>query len=614
MQTLSSQSATSEISSAFTSSQSSNAAQPSDPIAGAGYYDQLCSACHGINGSGPIPITITQLSQDALTHIIDQRMPTAAGGGPQLCQGRCASDTAAYLLSWQPMTPAPQTCSDPNQHSNTPLRLLTQQQLKNQLRDIFSPATLENLDELTTTGDDVAVAGFANNANTAISTDKLRALIPIMANIAAQISAQSDAIVGCSPSNSCFNTLFSKVRGPLFKGRLSNARAQSIKALMQNNSNAQTGFEQALLTMLLAPEFLYSYELASPERRPLTGMELADKLALLIWQSAPDAALISAAQSNNLNTTQQLQAQVERMLANPKAIQGIKFFYQNWLAIHQHEGAANEMARFALWLTQNNDNFSALFTSRIAFLDEGLANIYDITLANNSNEFMAGQQVILGEQRAGLLTRAGYLKVGGQGEHTKPTVRGKHFRQSILCQNVPSPGAEIQSNFPILPSLPSLTEVEKLEQFHLTVDGCNSCHNWIDPLGFGFEAFDGNGHYRTEYTLANGTTKPVRSAGEIIPMPGDPSDLSGHFDGVIELSHKVANSNTARACFSQMWFQNAMLRNVSPEDACALKALTLTFAEQDYSLRGLISAIATSDAFRYRNADNTPSPALVPAQ
>ena len=110
--------------------------------------------------------------------------------------------------------------------------------------------------------------------------------------------------------------------------------------------------------------------------------------------------------------------------------------------------------------------------------------------------------------------------------------------------------------------------------------------------GFGFENYDGIGTYR-----ATEAGKPIDASGEITA-----TDVDGPFNGVTELSKKLAQSQEVRTCIAQQWFNYALGRTQGDADACSLDAMAQAFAESN-NIRDLLLTLVTTDAFRYGRFD-----------
>ena len=112
----------------------------------------------------------------------------------------------------------------------------------------------------------------------------------------------------------------------------------------------------------------------------------------------------------------------------------------------------------------------------------------------------------------------------------------------------------------------------------------------MDPIGLGFEDFDGAGAFRA---LENG--HPIDHSGEV-----EDSDVEGPFHGVGELAGKLASSDQVLTCVATRWFRYGYGRGETSADACSLSAIQSQFASGGYKIRDLLIALTRTDAFRYR--------------
>jgi hypothetical protein len=128
--------------------------------------------------------------------------------------------------------------------------------------------------------------------------------------------------------------------------------------------------------------------------------------------------------------------------------------------------------------------------------------------------------------------------------------RGKFVREQLLCQLLPPPPPDVDTTPP--DPDPNATTRERFQQ-HRAEARCDSCHRLLDNLGFGLEAFDYLGRFRSE---ENGM--PVDATGVVVDA-GDPS-LDGAFDGALELTSKLAQSPQVEACLATQWFRYTMGR------------------------------------------------------
>jgi len=122
--------------------------------------------------------------------------------------------------------------------------------------------------------------------------------------------------------------------------------AEDIKRLMpfyeagrQDGGTFDQGIEQVVAAVLVSPQFLYRALQGPKGTAPdtefaLTDLELASRLSFFLWNTGPDDELLALAGSGRL--THQpglLEAQVKRMLADPKASSLVTSFAMKWLTL-----------------------------------------------------------------------------------------------------------------------------------------------------------------------------------------------------------------------------------------------------------------------------------------
>jgi hypothetical protein len=228
---------------------------------------------------------------------------------------------------------------------------------------------------------------------------------------------------------------------------------------------------------------------------------------------------------------------------------------------------------------------AALFGAPYTFANAALAQYYGISGVSGAGFTKVALDPT---QRGGVLTQGGLLSLLAKPNQTSPVHRGKFVREQILCQPLPPPPANLQITPPELST--TLTTRERFTQ-HAADPYCNTCHHLMDPIGLGFESFDGAGVFRA---TENG--QAVDASGRI----DDAGDATGTFDGPLALGQRLASSSDVRACVATQWFRYGYGRAETDADGCSLQAMQASFAAGGYRILDLVAALATTDAFRYR--------------
>jgi hypothetical protein len=396
-----------------------------------------------------------------------------------------------------------------------------------------------------------------------------------------------------------------------YRRPLENAEADILRRVYESARREGLSFEEGLRrilrVMLSSPQFLYRPETGVPSpgqsAAPLTSYEVASRLSYFLWSSMPDDALLEAAEANALETPDAIESQARRMMKDPRARATIAAFHAQWLRLARldrifKDPAAHpdfdslrpffkeETQRFLEHVFWEEGRTESLFLSRTAFWNDALAQFYGGP-ALEGGEFQRVQTD--GLPRRGLLTQASLLAVYAQPDRTSPTRRGDFVRRRLLCQELPPP----PNNVGMLPDVgEARTMRDRMEQ-HRVDPACNGCHSMLDPVGFGFEAFDAMGAWRVE---DNGVA--VDDSGDLLGA----GEVTGPFRGAEALSEKLANSRMVRRCVTLQWFRFAQGREEEEGDECALEQVRERFEASGYDLRELVVGIVRSDAFRSRDA------------
>jgi hypothetical protein len=344
----------------------------------------------------------------------------------------------------------------------------------------------------------------------------------------------------------------------------------------------------------------------------LNGYERAQRLSYFLWDSLPDAALLAAATSGELDTSAGMRAEAERMLTDERAKPVLRSFLAEWLEL---DGAAilpsleetpktaelfpdfNDVLRSSMRrevemfmdhvMFEEDGSLDALFSSTRAYVNGPLAELYGVTGPDGADDW---EWVDLDPtERAGMLTRAGFLAVHATQSVTSPIRRGVYMLTEVLCFDLPSPPANVD-NTPVEATEGDAQSVREATLARTGSASCAGCHVEINELGFAFEHYDAIGSWQDE----EAATGSVIDATATLSNAGD--GLNGPVDGAIELSARLAQSPEVARCVSHKWFEVAMRRSPVQLDACSVQKIQAKTAETR-SIRELLLAMVESDAF-----------------
>lgn len=382
---------------------------------------------------------------------------------------------------------------------------------------------------------------------------------------------------------------------------------------MEDGLGFEGGLSLAFRGILVSPWFIFRVERdaepTSPEARALDDYAMASRLSYFIWSSMPDEALFAAAERGELSTPAQIAAQVERMLADPKAAALVDGFADQWLYIRDIKNAfpdiwvfpsfdeplraamIEEMRLFFATFLEEDRSMKELLTARDTFANRHLAEFYGLPGASGLPADGFERVSLEGTDRGGILTMAGILTVLSTPFRTSIVRRGKWVLGQLLCSEPPPPPPGVEGLIEEQGQLEG-TLREVLEQ-HREDPICASCHVLMDPIGFGLENFNGIGQWRDV------------EAGVPIDASGELPDGST-FAGAQELQTLLADDPRFAECVTEKLFVYALGRGPRAEDEGYLEDMTHAFADGGYRLRDLVRLVATSEPFRYR-AGEAPS-------
>lgn len=361
-----------------------------------------------------------------------------------------------------------------------------------------------------------------------------------------------------------------------------------------------------LHALLLSPHFLLHVETGRRDAvagaLPLTSYEVAARLSYAVWQAPPDAALLEAAGADALSSPPQVRAQAERLLLDPRARPRLKAFFHFWLEPRAYP-TGNYPTAFLEGLRAVDAYGAASLHELDAFVE---ATVFDkrrsyrelLTDASTYSTDATLQQVYH-PGRAGLLLRAPFL--ASKGADSNIIKRGVAVRTRLLCESIGAPSG-ISLTDPSLAGDDARRTSSNRERIHraTSVDGCRSCHTFINPGGFVFEGFDSLGRART-------VESSFGQAGHLIarhPIDTRVSDVSVDgerlmVDDAMGLIDQLVRSNQGPACFSRQllrFYENT--REDLERDGCLLQAMLVAVKGQagDYDRASVLAAVAVAVA------------------
>jgi uncharacterized protein DUF1592/uncharacterized protein DUF1588/uncharacterized protein DUF1585/uncharacterized protein DUF1595 len=391
----------------------------------------------------------------------------------------------------------------------------------------------------------------------------------------------------------------------------------ALVAQVQRGDSFEEGVRVALQAVLTSPNFLFRIErdpvpavasaapaaVAASGAYQLNDYELASRLSYFLWSSMPDDELFRLAAEKKLHDRTVVQAQIKRMLGDPKAASLALNFGEQWLNLRLMDRKKPDAAKFPAIDDELLDAMrqeTLLFVSAIVKDDRSILDFIDgrYTYVNGPLARFYGIPGVDGEamrrveldgvQRSGIVTQGSILSISSYATRTSPVLRGKWVLDTLLGAAPPPPPDGI----------PALVETDlgtaasmrqRLEQ-HRANPSCAACHSSMDPIGFGLENYDAAGAWRLKdgnFDIDNSGTLPDGRS----------------FKGASELKQVLRSQSDAFAQnFTEKLMTYALGRGLERSDRAAVGQISSALARDNYRFSALVSAIVNSPAFQMRTS------------
>ncbi len=402
-----------------------------------------------------------------------------------------------------------------------------------------------------------------------------------------------------------------------FRRPVTEAEIERIMSLYDRAAVRDDPYEEriklALKAILVSPSFLIRVEQphAKPGIQPLSGYELATRLSYFLWSTMPDAELSGLADQGKLQDPQVLAAQVDRLLDDPRSRVFANSFIGQWLGTKDLGGRVaptiNDVADFytpeiaadlreePIMLFQHivgeNRSLLDLLNANYTYLTERLVRFYQVEgqfPQVRGNVFQKVQWP--DDRRAGVLGMGAVLAMTSSFKQTSPVLRGAWVLDTLFGTPVPPPPPDVPPLDTAAAKKEKLTIRQKLLK-HRENQTCATCHNLMDPIGFGLENFDWMGRWRTE---DNG--QPIDAAGS---LPG-----GDRFEGPVALRNVLLKrQDEFLRHLTAKVLGYSLGRALQDADHCTVQRLVDAVAKDGYRARTLLREIVLSVPFRNSQAD-----------
>ncbi|HJL34918.1 MAG TPA: DUF1592 domain-containing protein, partial [Polyangiaceae bacterium LLY-WYZ-15_(1-7)] len=390
------------------------------------------------------------------------------------------------------------------------------------------------------------------------------------------------------------------------------AREQAaFEALFAAVAAEEVGWERAARAvaeaMLQSPGFLYLLqdELAGrgdgdgdANVRTLGGYEMASRLSYALWASAPDEALLDAAEAGELDEPAGIAAQVERMLEDEAKVARVtERFVVDWArlaSLPDEDGRKGELMASAVAFYDDHARRGAplygLFDAERAFLTPALAEAWGLEPAG---EGVRAYDLSGLDGRGGLLGQPGVIAGMTNADGGAIVARGLFLQHQVFCGSPPDPPASLQDEIDAFAAaLPETASDREVFERRLMRAECAACHAQFDPLALAFERYDFRGAFREEDEHGNA----LDDRGWL-PASLDADGAEVAYAGLGEYLGLVAAHPRARRCLVQRHAEQALGATLESGQIGAVVELAEAVGEEG-SRADLLRALATHDLFR----------------
>lgn len=413
----------------------------------------------------------------------------------------------------------------------------------------------------------------------------------------------------------CATKIVTSLASRIYRRPATRPEVQQLTALVamvqKSGDTFQEGVCLAIQKMLISPGFLFRTERgsnaraarAAPSATAVTDTEMASRLSYFLWSSTPDDELLRLAADQKLHRPEVLQAQVRRLLHDPKAAALVQDFGGQWLqfrGLESHEpdrrkfqqyteytrmSIAKETELFFANLMQEDRPVTDLLDARYTFLNQRLAEFYGIPGVQGADFRKVD---LTGTTRQGVLTQASVLTISSYANRTSPVLRGKWVLENMLNAPPPPPPPDVpQLDEAAVGSTASLrVQLEK----HRANAVCASCHSRMDPLGFALENYDAIGQWR-----AKDGKFPIDASGQL--PDGRRFEGAGGLSGVL-----MADPGAFAKAMTEKMLTYALGRGVEAYDKAAVTRIVAGMAADQYRFSSLVLGVVNSLPFQQRRA------------
>ncbi|MFN9718650.1 MAG: DUF1592 domain-containing protein [Planctomycetota bacterium] len=412
-------------------------------------------------------------------------------------------------------------------------------------------------------------------------------------------------------------------RRPVSDDELANY-LQSCREELDAGATMGEAFRVPMQGILTSRNFIYLVEGDPVARERLTDWELASRLSYFLWSSMPDETLSAAANSGHvaippgetpsqaagLHHPQTLAAEVERMLADDRIHRFIDDFSRQWLQLHRvgmfppdrklypvyddwlESSLRAEPVEYFREIVSRNLPLESVLDSDWTMANARLCDFYGLPEPNSDGFHRVSLKPE--DHRGGLLTMGAVLGLTSDGTRHRPVHRGVWLSEAIFNRTPPAPPANVDPIEPV-PATGNKVTIRQRIEAHASNANCAACHRNIDPLGLAFDQYDAVGQWRTREHVPTGVgDDPGVDATGTLPDGRSFRNAAEFKRLLIEDRDKIARAFIEHLC------TYALRRVLTIDDEDELQLIAAEAKKNDYRVKDMIRAVATSQLMRTR--------------
>ncbi|HTU92781.1 MAG TPA: DUF1592 domain-containing protein [Gemmataceae bacterium] len=578
---------------------------------------QYCGKCHG-DKKPRGGVALTAFSDDASVlkkrNVWEQVADNLRSGDmPPPGKPRPNSDELDKINAWLDAVVFQIDCSGPRDPGHVTIRRLNRAEYNNTIRDLlgvhFQPADDFPQDDVGYGFDNI---GDVLSLPPLLMEKYLAAAEKIVEKALADPQTRKRIFFVATQNEESARQILERFVGRAYRRPVRGDEVSRLYRFVEmaekNGDGFEAGISLAMQAALVSPHFLFRVEMDrrrfdDPATvRPIGDYELASRLSYFLWSSMPDDELFELARKKTLREPEVLEKQVRRMLKDARSRALVDNFAGQWLQLRNlkdfkpdpdlfpnfddklRSAMLKETELFFDNVVREDRSILDFIDADYTFVNERLAKHYGLSGVKG----VAFRRVSLtATPRGGILTQAAVLAVTSNPTRTSPVKRGKWILENILGMPPPPPPPGVEELKDDKQAVESGSLRQRMEM-HRANPNCATCHQRMDPLGFGFENFDAIGAWRS------------RDGKHAIDATGTlPNGQS--FKGPAELRAILKTRHEAFArCLAEKLLTYALGRGVERYDRCTLDDIVKNAGKDNYKFSRLAIDIVKSDPFQKR--------------